>query len=101
MKTRIEKDSLGTREVPADVYWGIQTLRATENFPVTLRKRGWLIDAYMYVKKAAALTHAELGVLDHERAAAIAQACDEALAGQFRDQFVVDVFRRARASRST
>ena len=92
MKTRIEKDSLGTREVPADAYWGIQTLRATENFPVTARKRGWLIDAYMYVKKAAALTHAEIGVLDQERAAAIAQACDEVLAGRFRDQFVVDVF---------
>ncbi|HET9333341.1 MAG TPA: aspartate ammonia-lyase [Gemmatimonadota bacterium] len=92
MKTRIEKDSLGTREVPADAYWGIQTLRATENFPVTVRKRGWLIDAYMYVKKAAALAHAELGVLDQERASAIAQACDEVLAGRFRDQFVVDVF---------
>ncbi|MGH7565724.1 MAG: aspartate ammonia-lyase [Gemmatimonadota bacterium] len=93
MKTRIEKDSLGTREVPADAYWGIQTLRAIENFPVSgLREHDWLIDAYMYIKKAAALTHVELGALDEERATAIARACDEVLAGQLRDQFVVDVF---------
>ncbi|HET7693166.1 MAG TPA: aspartate ammonia-lyase [Gemmatimonadota bacterium] len=93
MTTRTEKDSLGSREVPADVYWGIQTLRATENFPVSgLREPGWLIDAYMYIKKAAALTHLELGVLDEERARAIAQACDEVLSGKLRDEFVVDVF---------
>jgi aspartate ammonia-lyase len=93
MKTRSEKDSLGTREVPAEAYWGIQTLRATENFPVSgLREHTWLIDAYMHIKKAAALTHAELGVLDPELAAAIVQACDEVLAGRMRDQFVVDVF---------
>ena len=93
MTTRMEKDSLGSREVPAEVYWGIQTLRATENFPVSgLREPGWLIDAYMYVKKAAALAHLELGVLDEERARAIVQACDDVLAGKLRDQFVVDVF---------
>jgi aspartate ammonia-lyase len=93
MTTRTEKDSLGAREVPADAYWGIQTLRAIENFPVSgLREHDRLIDAYMYIKKAAALTHVELGVLDEERGAAIAQACDEVLAGKLRDQFVVDVF---------
>ena len=93
MTTRTEKDSLGAREVPAEVYWGIQTLRAIENFPVSgLREPGWLIDAYMYIKKAAALTHLELGVLDEERARAIAQACDDVLSGKLRDQFVVDVF---------
>ena len=93
MTTRTEKDSLGSREVPAEVYWGIQTLRATENFPVSgLREPGWLIDAYMYIKKAAALTHLELGVLDEERVRAIVQACDDVLAGKLRDQFVVDVF---------
>src|SRR5919106_4634600 len=93
MTTRTEKDSLGSREVPAEVYWGIQTLRAIENFPVSgLREHGWLIDAYMYVKKAAALTHLELGVLDEERARAIAKACDDVLSGKLRDQFVVDVF---------
>jgi len=93
MTTRTEKDSLGAREVPADAYWGIQTLRAIENFPVSgLREHAWLIDAYMYIKKAAALTHLELGVLDEERATAIAKACEEVLAGDLRDQFVVDVF---------
>jgi aspartate ammonia-lyase len=93
MTTRTEKDSLGAREVPADAYWGIQTLRAIENFPVSgLREHDRLIDAYMYIKKAAALTHVALGVLDEERGAAIAQACDEVLAGKLRDQFVVDVF---------
>ena len=93
MKTRMEKDSIGTREVPAEVYWGIQTLRAIENFPVSgLREHGWLIDAYMYIKKAAALTHLELGVLDEECARAIIQACDDVLSGELRDQFVVDVF---------
>ena len=93
MTTRMEKDSLGSREVPAEVYWGIQTLRAIENFPVSgLREHGWLIDAYMYIKKAAALAHLELGVLDEERAGAIAQACDDVVSGRLRDQFVVDVF---------
>ena len=93
MTTRTEKDSLGSREVPAEVYWGVQTLRAIENFPVSgLREHGWLIDAYMYIKKAAALTHLELGVLDEERARGIAQACDDVLSGRLRDQFVVDVF---------
>ncbi|MDX1624602.1 MAG: aspartate ammonia-lyase [Gemmatimonadota bacterium] len=93
MATRTEKDSLGTREVPADAYWGIQTLRAQENFPVSgLREHPRFIDAYMYVKKAAALAHEELGALDSERAGAIARACDEVLEGELRDQFVVDVF---------
>ncbi|MDX1661516.1 MAG: aspartate ammonia-lyase [Gemmatimonadota bacterium] len=93
MATRTEKDSLGAREVPADAYWGIQTLRARENFPVSgLREHPRFIDAYMFIKKAAALTHAELGVLDEERADAIVAACDEVLSGEHRDQFVVDVF---------
>jgi aspartate ammonia-lyase len=93
MTTRTEKDSLGSRDVPADAYWGIQTLRAIENFPVSgLREHDWLVDAYMYIKKAAAQAHMELGVLDQERGAAIVKACDDVLAGKLRDQFVVDVF---------
>ncbi|CAN5884068.1 aspartate ammonia-lyase [soil metagenome] len=93
MTTRSEKDSLGARDVPADAYWGIQTLRAIENFPVSgLREHDWLIDAYMYIKRAAAQVHVELGVLDEERGAAIIQACDDVLSGQLREQFVVDVF---------
>jgi aspartate ammonia-lyase len=93
MTTRTEKDSLGSREVPADAYWGIQTLRAIENFPVSgLREHDWLVDAYMYIKKAAAQAHMELDVLDEERGEAIVQACDDVLEGRLRDQFVVDVF---------
>jgi aspartate ammonia-lyase len=93
MTTRTEKDSLGSRDVPADAYWGIQTLRAIENFPVSgLREHDWLVDAYMYIKKAAAQAHMELGVLDVERGAAIVTACDDVIAGKLRDQFVVDVF---------
>ena len=93
MTTRTEKDSLGSRDVPADAYWGIQTLRAIENFPVSgLREHDWLVDAYIYIKKAAAQAHMELGVLDQERGAAIVKACDDVLAGKLRDQFVVDVF---------
>jgi len=93
MATRIEKDSLGEREVPAEAYWGIQTLRARENFPVSgLREPARFVEAYMYVKKAAARTHRELGVLDEERADAIVEACDDVLGGEMRDQFVVDAF---------
>ena len=93
MQTRSEKDSLGTREVPADAYYGIQTLRATENFPVSgLREHPHLIAAFAYIKKAAALTHLDIGVLDQERADAIVQAADDVLAGELHDQFVVDVF---------
>jgi len=91
--TRIEKDSLGTREVPADAYYGIQTVRALDNFPVSgLRAHPRLIDAYMHIKKAAALAHRDLGALDAEVAGAIVRACDEVLGGSLRDQFVVDVF---------
>ncbi|CAN5355850.1 aspartate ammonia-lyase [soil metagenome] len=93
MANRTEKDSLGAREVPDGAYYGIQTLRAIENFPVSgLREHARLIEAYAYIKKAASLTHRELGVLDAERADAIAQAADEILGGALRDQFVVDVF---------
>ena len=93
MKTRTEKDSLGTLEVPADAYYGVQTARALVNFPVSgLKAHPRLIDAYMLIKKAAALAHKELGDLDAEVAGAVVQACDEVLGGSLRDQFVVDVF---------
>ncbi len=91
--TRTERDSLGELQVPADAYYGIQTQRAVENFPVSgLRAHPHLIGAYAAIKKAAALVHEDLGVLDAERAGAIARAADEVLAGGLRDQFVVDVF---------
>ncbi len=93
MAGRIEKDSLGEKEVPLEAYYGIQTARAVENYPIS----GWrahprLIEAYMHQKKASAIANRDAGVIDREVAGAIAQACDEVLAGRLRDQFVVDVF---------
>jgi len=93
MTVRKEKDSLGEKEIPKDVYYGIQTARAVENYPIS----GWrvhprLIDAFMYQKKASALANRDGGALEPRLAEAIAQACDEILAGKLRDQFVVDVF---------
>src|SRR5262245_19753973 len=91
--TRTEKDSLGEKQVPADAYYGIQTLRAVENYPISgLKAHPRFIDAYIYQKKASALANVESGVLDRTKADAIVAACDEILAGKLRDQFVVDVF---------
>lgn len=92
-RPRIERDSLGERELPADVYYGIQTARAIENFPIS----GWkpypaLVTATIQIKKAAARVNSELGVLDPSLAKAIETAADEILAGKLRDQFVVDPF---------
>jgi aspartate ammonia-lyase len=93
MKTRIEIDPLGEKAIPESVYYGIQTLRATENFPVSgIKAPLAFIRAYALVKKAAALANAEVGWLDQKTAKAIVQACDEVLAGKLLDQFVVDVF---------
>ena len=93
MKTRIETDPLGEKAVPENAYYGIQTLRATENFPVSgIKAPAVFIKAYVIVKKAAALANAEVGWLDEERKQAILQACDEVLAGNLLDQFVVDVY---------
>jgi aspartate ammonia-lyase len=90
---RTEKDSLGERDVPAGAYYGIQTLRAIENYPISgLKPHPRLVEAYIYQKKASALANMECGVLDKEKGGAIAKACDEVLAGKLRDQFVVDVF---------
>ena len=93
MKTREEIDPLGKKAVPESAYYGIQTLRATENFPVSgIKAPVVFIKAYVMVKKAAALANAEVGWLDKERKQAIVQACDEVLAGKLLDQFVVDVY---------
>jgi len=91
---RREHDSLGEREVPNHAYYGVQTLRATENFRfsgVRLGQYEEFVRALACVKKAAALANAELGVLDGKIADAIAKACDELLAGKLHDQFVVDM----------
>jgi aspartate ammonia-lyase len=93
MQTRIEKDSLGERSIPADAYYGIQTLRAVENFPISgLRAKPAYLEATVYIKKCAALVNESLGLLDSKRAKAVVAACDEILAGKLRKWFVVDVY---------
>jgi aspartate ammonia-lyase len=92
-KTRTEKDSLGEREIPSDVYYGIQTARAIENFPISgFKPFPQLVNATVQIKKAAARVNSALGALDQKIAQAIEAAADEALAGKLRDQFVVDPF---------
>jgi aspartate ammonia-lyase len=93
-KTRIEHDLLGKREVPAERYYGIQTLRATENFDISgisIAHYPRLIKSLAYIKKAAALTNQELGLLDGKLADAICRACDDILSGWLHGEFVVDV----------
>ena len=90
-KTRTEKDPLGELPVPADALYGVQTVRAVQNFPISgLRPLPPFVTATVWIKRAAALTHRETGRLEARLADAIVQATDEILAGQHRDQFVVD-----------
>ena len=93
MSFRTERDPLGELPVPADAYYGVQTQRAIENFPISgLRAPADLVVATILVKKAAAEANAALGRLDRDIAAAILDAADEILSGRLRDQFVVDVY---------
>jgi len=88
---RTEKDSIGTKQVPVDAYYGVQALRAAENFPITgLKTHSEQIRSLAYIKKACALANFEVGLLDKKICDAIVQACDEIVAGQFHDGFVVD-----------
>lgn len=92
--TRIEHDLLGDREVPASAYYGVHTLRAVENFPITgnpISIYPELINALAAIKMAAALTNKELGLLDAGLADAIVRACEDVRSGRLHDQFVVDV----------
>ncbi len=94
MNHRLEHDLLGERAVPASVYYGIHTLRALENFPISgtpLAVYPALVNALALVKQAAAQTNRELGLLPADKAQAIIAACQEVAAGQWHDQFVVDV----------
>ena len=92
-KTRTEKDPLGALEVPADALYGVQTLRAVQNFPISgLRPLPAFIEATVHIKRAAALTHKETGRLEPRLADAIVKAADEVLAGKHREQFLVDVY---------
>lgn len=93
METRTETDSLGTKKVPKEAYYGIQTVRAMENFPVSGYKApAGFVKSYIYVKQAVALANMKVGWLDEQIGCAIVKACDEVLDGKFSDQFVVDVF---------
>ncbi|KGR76960.1 aspartate ammonia-lyase [Ureibacillus sinduriensis] len=88
---RIEKDFLGEKEIPKDAYYGVQTVRAVENFPITgYRIHPELIKSLGIVKKAAALANMEVGMLKKEIGEFILQACDEVIAGKWNDQFIVD-----------
>jgi aspartate ammonia-lyase len=93
MDTRIERDPLGELRVPADAYYGVQTQRAVENFPISgLKAPAPLVTATVLIKQACARANAALGRLDPAIATAIVQAADEILAGRLRDQFIVDVY---------
>ncbi len=91
MKTRIEADSIGEKEINIDAYYGVQSLRAKENFPITgIPMHFELIKALAQLKRAAAMTNRDSGRLDKRKAEAIIQACDEIIAGKLHDQFIVD-----------
>ncbi|MBB1271361.1 aspartate ammonia-lyase [Psychromonas sp. SR45-3] len=93
-KERIEKDLLGERSLPKEVYYGVQTLRAMENFNITSICVGDfpnLVKALGMVKKACAIANAKLNLLENEKAEAITKACDEVISGKFNNQFVVDM----------
>ena len=90
---RTERDSMGERQIPSSAYYGIQTLRAIENFPISgIKPLPTYVDACVLIKKAAAITNSQLDCIPDDIAEAIIHAADEILAGQFRDQFVVDVY---------
>lgn len=93
MKCRTENDSLGSVDVPEDVYYGAQTFRASENFKISeLRLPDEFISAIALIKKCAAQTNMELGLLDQKPAEAIQKAADEIMDEKLKDQFILDVF---------
>ena len=93
MKLRTEKDSLGEKQVPAEVYYGIQTQRAVENYPISgNRAHSSLIQAVGFIKKAAALANGKLGLVQPRIADAIVRAAEDVISGKLNDQFVVDVY---------
>ncbi len=88
---RSEHDSIGERTVPRDAYYGVQSLRATENFHITgLTMNKEIIISIAEIKKASAITNYEIGLLDRKVADAITRACDEIIEGKLHDAFIVD-----------
>ncbi len=103
MDFRIEKDTMGTVQVPANVYWGAQTQRSIENFKIareTNRMPVEIVHAFAYVKKAAALTNLEAGILDKEKCDLITQVCDEILSDKLNDQFPLVVWQTGSGTQS-
>jgi fumarate hydratase class II len=103
MSIRIEKDTMGPVEVPADKYWGAQTQRSINNFKIGGEKNRMpieIIRAFAILKKAAAFTNAELGVLAHEKAEIIGKVCDEILTGQHDDQFPLVIWQTGSGTQS-
>lgn len=103
MEYRKEKDTMGVVEVPAHVYWGAQTQRSIENFKIaqdTDKMPKEIIMAFAYLKKAAAITNFEAGVLSKEKCDIIAQVCDEILAGKLNDQFPLVVWQTGSGTQS-
>jgi fumarate hydratase class II len=102
MKTRTEKDTMGTIEVPADKYWGAQTQRSVENFrigePASMPKE--VIQAFAILKKAAALANFDLGVLPKDKMELIVAVCDEILAGKLDDQFPLVIWQTGSGTQS-
>ncbi len=103
MDYRIEKDTMGEVNVPADVYWGAQTQRSIENFQIAQdinKMPKEIIRAFAYLKKAAALTNLEAGVLSKEKSDLIGQVCDEILEGKLDDQFPLVVWQTGSGTQS-
>jgi fumarate hydratase, class II len=103
MEFRIEKDTMGKVEVPANVYWGAQTQRSILNFPIAQdinKMPKEIIAAFAYLKKAAAITNFEAGVLAEEKMALIGQVCDEILEGKLADQFPLVVWQTGSGTQS-
>ena len=97
MMTRRESDSIGTMDVPEKAYYGVQTLRAKNNFKITGRPlHPEFIKNLARIKKAAAYTNMAAHVLDEEKGNAIVKACDEIIAGKLHNQFIVDAIQGAR-----
>jgi len=103
MNYRIEKDTMGTVQVPADVYWGAQTQRSIENFKIAQdinKMPKEIIRAFAILKKAAAITNMEAGVLPSEKCDLIGKVCDEIIEGKLDDQFPLVVWQTGSGTQS-
>lgn len=102
MKYRIERDTIGDVQVPADKFWGAQTERSRNNFKIgaAASMPQEIIEGFAYLKKAAAYTNCELGVLSQEKRDAIAKVCDEILAGELNDQFPLVIWQTGSGTQS-